>query len=334
MNHTERFHAVMNFQPVDRLPMIEWAGWWDQTVKRWHGEGLAAELNDAAEIRAHLGLDPYYQMWFGPRGPGTPAPRSHGAGIVADLDSYHAIRQYLYPDPESRMERSQLEAWAGQQQRGEAVIWITLEGFFWFPRTLFGIAEHFLAFYEQPELMLTMNEDLLAYNHRVLDYVCGICRPNFMTFAEDMSYNHGPMLSASLFAQFITPFYRRIVPRLTDYGIIPIIDTDGDVTQLVPWFAQAGVDGFLPLERQAGCDIAAMRAQFPRVRLIGAFDKMTMTHGEAVMRVEFERILPVMRQGGYIPSVDHQTPPGVSLDEYQVYLALLGEYCQRAAKAS
>jgi hypothetical protein len=33
-----------------------------------------------------------------------------------------------------------------------------------------------------------------------------------------------------------------------------------------------------------------------------------------------------MKKGGFIPSVDHQTPPGVSLEEYRVYLRLLWEY--------
>jgi hypothetical protein len=33
-----------------------------------------------------------------------------------------------------------------------------------------------------------------------------------------------------------------------------------------------------------------------------------------------------MRTGGFIPSVDHQTPPGVSLEQYRVYLRLLAEY--------
>lgn len=42
MNARERFHAIMNFQPFDRLPLLEWAGWWDQTIDRWHGEGLSA----------------------------------------------------------------------------------------------------------------------------------------------------------------------------------------------------------------------------------------------------------------------------------------------------
>ena len=54
---------------------------------------------------------------------------------------------------------------------------------------------------------------------------------------------------------------------------------------------------------------------------------MVMSKGEKEMRQEFERLLPAMKSGGYIPSVDHQTPPGVSLADYRIYLKLLEEYC-------
>jgi hypothetical protein len=33
-----------------------------------------------------------------------------------------------------------------------------------------------------------------------------------------------------------------------------------------------------------------------------------------------------MKSGGFIPSVDHQTPPSVSLEEYRAYLRILREY--------
>jgi hypothetical protein len=38
-----------------------------------------------------------------------------------------------------------------------------------------------------------------------------------------------------------------------------------------------------------------------------------------------------MKQGGFIPSVDHQTPPDVSLENYRLYNGILKEYCQTAA---
>jgi hypothetical protein len=58
MSHVERFRAVMNFQPVDRLPMWEWAMWWDETIARWRTEGLPAELTAVFDIAQDFGLDP------------------------------------------------------------------------------------------------------------------------------------------------------------------------------------------------------------------------------------------------------------------------------------
>ena len=66
---------------------------------------------------------------------------------------------------------------------------------------------------------------------------------------------------------------------------------------------------------------------------MGGYDKMVMSLGEAAMRAEFERLLPVMRLGGYLPSVDHQTPPGVSLEQYLTYLRLFHEYACRAVSS-
>lgn len=33
-----------------------------------------------------------------------------------------------------------MKPWLELQNKGDAVIWITLEGFLWFPRTLMGIS--------------------------------------------------------------------------------------------------------------------------------------------------------------------------------------------------
>jgi len=104
------------------------------------------------------------------------------------------------------------------------------------------------------------------------------------------------------------------------------VDTDGDVTRLVPWLQSVGVEGVLPLERQAKVDGIALRQTFPTLRIVGHYNKLVMHLGEAAMREEFERLVPLMRTGGFLPSVDHQTPPAVSLDDYRLYLRLLDEF--------
>jgi len=329
MNHVERFRAVMNFQPVDRLPIIEWAPWWDQTFARWHTESLPAELTDGSDSLEYFGLDYYQRLVVPPRGPHTPEPASHGAGIITNAHDYERIKPTLYPEPAAA--REQLERLARQHRKGSTVIWMAPEGFFWFPRTLFGIERHLLAFYDQPDLMHRMNHDLTAFTIRAINETCRYFTPDFMTFGEDMSYNHGPMLSEEMFNEFLAPYYLQIVPLLKERGILPTVDSDGDIMPLIPWLKNVGIEGILPLERMAGVDVVELRRRHPRWRLIGAFDKTVMKHGESAMRTEFERLLPVMKQGGFIPSVDHQTPPDVSLQNYRVYVALLREYCEKAA---
>lgn len=56
-----------------------------------------------------------------------------------------------------------------------------------------GIEGHLLAFYDEPELMNQMNKDLLEYHLKTIDVIYSVLTPEFMTFAEDMSYNLVPM---------------------------------------------------------------------------------------------------------------------------------------------
>ena len=327
MTTHERFQALMHFQPVDRLPLVEWAGWWDKTIERWRSEGLPADLNDRYDICRHFGLDVYVQCGLPTRGPDCPQAPGHGLGIVANMDDYEKIRPHLFPEPKA--DPTYWGRLAEEQRRGDIVIWFTFEGFFWFPRTLLGIEPHLYAFYDQPELMHRINSDLAEWQLKALDAICSVCSPDFMTFAEDMSYNHGPMLSKELFDEFLLPYYRKVTPPIRERGVLSIIDSDGDITVPAGWFEEAGLDGILPLERQAGVDVVGIRKVHPRMLFIGCYDKMVMNKGEAAMRTEFERLMPAAKQGGLIISCDHQTPPGVSYSDYKLYVRLFREYAEQ-----
>jgi hypothetical protein len=335
MTTRERFQAIMNFQPYDRLPILEWASWWDKTITRWHSEELPQALTDRYELYRHFGLDMYWQDWISTRLPMCPQPASHGAPLIHTMSDYEAIRPHLFPDVESQSERWKIwERWVRRQEQGEAVLWFTLEGFFWFPRVLLGIEPHLYAFYDEPELLHRINSDLAAWHLKMIEKIASICAPDFMTFAEDLSYNKGPMISKGQFDEFLKPYYAQVMPALKNLGVIPLVDSDGDIAVPAAWFDEAGIEGILPLERQAGVNIAKERAAHPGMKFIGHFDKMTMNHGEAAMRAEFERLLPTAAKGGYLISCDHQTPPGVSYREYQLYLTLFREYAAEAGRLS
>jgi hypothetical protein len=331
LNNRDRFRAILRFEKVDRLPRFEWATWWDQTILRWQGEGLPSPLppgkHGVVAVMEFFGLDPVWQWWFPLERPSYPT-MPHGVGPVADMADYEKVREHLYPDidweaafPPDVRER---------HEAGDLVVWFTLDGYFWFARKLLGIERHFYAFYDQPDLLKRINADLLAYSKRILAGLSDVIEPEFMTFGEDMSYNNGPMLSKATFDEFMAPYYNEIIPLIKAHDIVPIVDSDGNIEACVPWFTACGVEGMLPFERQSGVDVGRLRRLHPRLRMVGGFDKMTMTRGAQEMRAEWERLLPVMCQGGFIPSVDHQTPPGVSMEQYREYLGLLWEYTERA----
>ena len=324
----------MNFErPGDKLPMIEWAAWWDKTLARWKTEGLPSDFTREEAIQ-HFGLDQLDVLRGVGRSRDCPSPASHGAGILEDEAGYHAIRPCLFTDGIIEQAKSDALEKKEAHDRGDLIIRLWLDGFFWFPRTLFGIERHMYAFYDHPQLMHRMNDELADFCIRLVEEVFPILTPDMVGFAEDMSYNLGPMISEEIFDEFLLPYYQRVIPAIKRFGVPVLIDSDGDITSMIPWMYRAGIEGVYPLERQAGVDIAHIRTRYPDFIMLGGYDKMVMSKGEESMRREFERLLPVMRTGGFINSVDHQTPPGVSLENYRIYIGLLEEYCTRAAAES
>jgi hypothetical protein len=309
--------------PDDRLPVIESAIWWDLTLRRWEAEGLPAGLTLEQSFQ-YFGLDELH----GVTNYNTPAV----IGRIRNDDDYERIKKDMYLDSEFEYYINYIKNRKPRHDAGEIVFSAGLFGFFWFPRSLFGIEPHFYAFYDYPELMHKINRDLLAFNIRLLTEIFKIDKPDFIIISEDMSYNHGPMLSRECFGTFILPYYRVLTKFTKEHGVKMILDSDGDVTAMIPWIQEAGIDGIYPLERQAGVDIVKLREEYPELIMLGGYDKMAMNKGETAIRDEFERILSLMRSGRYIPGPDHQTPPGVSLEDYKLYIKIFKEYCEKAVK--
>lgn len=333
MTNRERFQAIMNFEAFDRLPVFEWAPWWEPTIERFKAEGMPTELETTEKICSYFGQDQYARIPIPMMTEDGPKAPSHGAPIIYSADEYHSIKKYLYPDlPETKKE--EFLHVKESHAAGDTVVWFTMDGFFWFPRVLLGIENHLYAFYDQPELIHEINKDLSDWMLRTIDQICEFLTPDFMSFSEDMSYNLGPMLSEDLYREFLLPYYHKVVPALKERGIIPFIDSDGDISKAVPWFLESGIEAIFPLERQAGVDIVQLRRQYPKLRFMGCFDKMVLGKGEAALRAEFERMLDTAAEGGLLISCDHQTPPHTSLEEYKLYMKLSFEYAQKAGERS
>lgn len=329
MKASERFSNLMKGKPIDRLPVLEWAPWWDLTIKNWQTQGLPNNL-DGFAIQKYFGLDRCGQSFVPVRTAQTPTPAVYGHGIIKNEEDYEKVLPTLYP--EVQFPKEYVDWLKKLKNEDDSLLFFTVEGFFWYPRELFGIEDHLYSFYDNEDLYFRMIYDYSQWLKKTLEYIGNTFRYDFMTFAEDMSYNNGPMISKELFDKFLAPSYKKIIPLLKQMDIPVFIDSDGDITLAVDWYASVGADGMLPLERQAGVDISIYIKKHPEMAFLGHFDKMCMKFGEEAMRNEFERLLPSMIKGKFIPGCDHQTPPDVSIENYKIYVRLLKEYATKAVQ--
>lgn len=217
------------------------------------------------------------------------------------------------------------------QEHGDYSIRFCVGGFFWTPRELIGIEEHMYALYDAPELIHAINRWQLEFYKTYLAEIFRYVKPDVFYIMEDLSGKNGPMLGPAHFEEYIGDYYRELVPFLKQRGVKYVFtDTDGDFQKLIPNFIDAGIDGFLPMDVNAGMDIVAVRESYPKLRFIGAFNKLEIAKGPEAIDAEFERLLPVIRQGGYIPGSDHQVAPGTRLEDYRYYIKRLFEVMEQA----
>lgn len=335
MTNREKVLKTFAFENVyGEGPVLETVyPWWDQTVKNWTEQGLPAEYaaGDLDAYEGYLGFDGLKRINFG-----IPYGRYCKQGDITDWESWKKLKEQLREDLESYWTYGRLEEYFGcyreGHERGDFSIQFFITGFFWFPRDLFGIEEHLYAFYDEPELMHDMNQFLLEMYLKYLPKITDMLQPELIYISEDLSGKNGPMLSPDCFEEFVASYYRKLIPVLKEHGVKNIfVDTDGDFRLLIPNFMAAGVEGFLPVDVNAGVDIVDVRREFPTLKFMGGFNKLAVVEGKEAIDREFERLLPVIRQGGYIPGIDHQAAPNTPYENYVYYIGRLKEIMKQAA---
>ncbi|MGI6777795.1 MAG: uroporphyrinogen decarboxylase family protein [Acetivibrionales bacterium] len=255
--------------------------------------------------------------------------------VVSNEEDWYKLKEKVQQEIEKYCTDENIQKIYGPYKeghdKGDYSIRFRASGFFWTPRMLMGIEEHMMAFYDYPEMLHDMNEFVLQVYMDKLGKIFDIISPNVVFFEEDLSGSNGPMLSPALFDEFVGAYYKRLIPFLKSKGIENVfVDTDGEFNVLIPNFLEAGIDGFLPMDVHGGMDIVAVREKYPALKFIGGFNKLELSKGKDAINKEFERIMPVIKQGGYLPCLDHQAPPDTPLENYKYYIKRLKEVMQEA----
>jgi len=208
-------------------------------------------------------------------------------------------------------------------------------GFYWRSREFMGTEGLSLAWYDYPNLM---HEIMEWYANFIIDTsrpVLEKIQPEYFLFNEDLSGKNGPLLSPRMYREFIQPNRRRVIDFMKSMGVKYIgLDTDGDPTLVLGMMMDAGVDALMPIEQAAGVSPQGLRKQFGKsLRLWGGVDKRVLTQGPKAIRAHLRSFIPLIEEGGFIPTVDHCVPPDVSWDNFRYYMeaknALLsGDYAR------
>ena len=336
----DKFINVMrNGDVSEGIPVIEFGPIWDITYESWLKQGLPEGLQGESFDR-YFGLDSRVGEWKSPisqkakDAANLPSDWRLEQPIIHSEAEYDKILPFLFPAEISDESKIRMEQMAAKQSAGDAWIMLAFDGPFWFPRMLLGVEPHFYAFYDEPRFMKRMIDRLTEYNLLMLEKTCTFYTPDSIVFAEDMCYRSGSMISPELFEEYMALHYRTILPEIRKKNILSMVDSDGQLEPVLPWFIELGLDGMSPMERRAGADVNRIRRQYPEFVMSGGFDKTVMDKGEDALRTEFDRIKPAVLSGYYIPTEDHQVPPAVTLEDFTLYIKLLHEFSNEVARES
>lgn len=217
-----------------------------------------------------------------------------------------------------------------EQYKGVSVpVGIVFPGFFGQGRTWMGLKNFLLTFFRDPKLIHEMFDFWTDFLIETMRPVVEAKILDYTGYWEDMSYKNGPHISPRHFREFMLPHYKRVSDFLRRNGVDVItVDTDGDANLLVPLFLEGGVNCLYPLEAQAGMDAVELRKEYgQKLLLIGNLDKKALIEGGDAIKAELDRKLPsLVKEGGYIPSVDHLVPVDVPFRNYLYYLELLRKH--------
>lgn len=346
MTPKERFYQVMRFQcPGQTLATL--GGIWPSTKERWVREGMPPELLDHNRMLEHFGLEPH--LWTGPQAQVYVYPpferrvvretaetvtyvnengitctdfRTNAYQSMPHFEEFPlktradwpAFRERLRPAP-GRVG----EAWAKQvrelrQDRLPVIMALTRgASLYGSLREMLGVERLSLMIFDDPawveEMMDAMVELFLSLCDELFtDYV-----PDAVCLWEDMAYKTASLLGVRQVREFMLPRYRVMTQKLREKGVpFILLDSDGCIRDLIPLWLEAGIDGVVPMEANAEMDVAAYRAQYPTLLMMGGVDKRALAFGRDAIDHEIDKIRRTIASGGLIPFFDHGLPHDAS----------------------
>jgi len=347
----ERWGKTMFFQKVDSIPNFEF-GYWDSTLPKWHEQGLPPEVNNEASAYTYFGIENWQTAWINVMGLLPPFEHKviketedrliyrDGNGCTAEINkkgdksiphfldfrlkdrkSWEEYKERLQPSQE-RVPSNWPEL-VEKYNRRDYPLAVGIGSMVGMVRNWIGFEGIALMIYDDPALLDEITETLCNLVCNTLERILPDVEFDFGAGWEDICFNSGPIVGYDYMRNVVTPRYKRITYLLRKHGChIAWTDCDGNIMPVIDCFLDGGINCMFPVEVHGGSDPVLMRQKWPDILMQGGVDKIKLAKDKREIRSEMERLLPLVKHGGFIPGVDHRVPADVPLENYKYYLKL------------
>jgi len=317
-NSRERFRETMSYGTPDRVPYFE-EGIREEVLAAWRLQGMPPDENPLERFptdqREELLVDveprPMPKKW--------PTSRSELDTLRQSLDASDPARL-----PEGWAKR--VRAWSTRDH----VLMLRLhQGFF----ETMGVSDWrrfrdvIYLLMDDPafvrEAMAIQGEFVATLSEQILREV----QADAVIFSEPIGGNDRPLLSPSMYEEFVLTSYEPVFDVLRQYGIETIIfRTYANARVLIPSILKWGFNCLWACEVNVeAMDYRELRREFGRdLRLIGGIDVDAVRQGKEAIRQEIEeKVPPLLADGGYVPLADGRIRQDVPFENYVYYRQIL-----------
>jgi len=349
--YRELFNTIMHYGEFDRMPVVHWTTW-PEANQEWLAQGLPEDTSqheylDASPmwsgIPINLGLMPAFEeetieetdeYRIFRQGDGVIAQHWKGRSCIPhyidftmkDRSGWDQYKKRLQPSAD-RIAPDLDEKLAQLADSQQPVCFSTGSMVGW-TRDWMGVVNLGYTCADDPDLIGEVADtvaDLICWG---IDQVKGKVTIDIGLGWEDICFKTGPLVSPRIFKQCCVPAYRKVADKLAEAGCdLYMVDSDGDVTELVPLWLEGGVNVMFPIEIGTWhADPMAFRKRHGKeLRVFGGVNKLELTKGRDAIDAEIARRIPLMKDGGFVPLPDHLIIPGTPLDDYRYYLDQIRE---------
>ncbi len=223
-----------------------------------------------------------------------------------------------YKDLEKRMAAAKTAA-----ENGMMIVQNLIGGYMYL-RSLMGPEQLLYMVHDNPQLIHDCMHQWFRLADKVISHHQKELTLDEIFFAEDICYNHGPLISPEMMKEYLIPYYQQLISNLRRRQIDKArhlyvqVDTDGFCDPVIPVYRQTiDMDYMSPFEVASGCDVVRTGKEYPDLLIRGGLDKRVLARTKKDIDKMVESILPPMRErGGYIPVIDHGTPEEVPYENY------------------